>query len=107
MTEAFRTGLLRHVRDAVAGGHPPFALVPDQGQAVAESTPTPFPMEGQWGKWYWKCRKGRHPAGEYYIAWCAKTLVLGDGPPKDPSVYITWQDTPQEAIAALRREVCP
>lgn len=60
----------------------------------------------QIGEWHFKVRKTRD--GSQFIAWCAKTPVLGDGPLDvdfNIETFFQFAPTPEEAIMALKREV--
>lgn len=60
----------------------------------------------QIGDWHFKARPARLHSG--FLAWCAKTPALGDGPldvDRDCDVYASFGDTAEAAIAALKREV--
>jgi len=60
----------------------------------------------QIGEWYFKVRKTR--TGDEFIAWCAKTSLLGNGPLQvglDEDVFCQFGRTEQEALDKLKREV--
>lgn len=57
--------------------------------------------------WHFKVRPSRTRPGEF-VAWCAKTEDLGDGPLDiDPSedVYFEFGKSADEAMTKLRAEV--
>jgi len=57
-------------------------------------------------QWYFKAKRARN--GEGWIAWCAKTPLLGEGPMDvdfSEDVYFEFGESKHEALAKLRREV--
>lgn len=60
----------------------------------------------QFGDWYFASRLVRD--GQEWIAWCAKTTDLGEGPlsvPFDLDCYFEFGATEEDAISKLKREV--
>lgn len=57
-------------------------------------------------EYHFKCKKSRGPFG--YLAWCAKTPYLGDGPlDVDMAIetHFVFADTEDDALRKLRAEV--
>lgn len=57
--------------------------------------------------WHFKARPSRTIKGEF-IAWCAKTEELGDGPLDvafDLEVHFEFGSSEDEALSKLRKEV--
>ena len=65
----------------------------------------------QLGEWYFKVRPSRAGMGsdKAFLAWCAKTPYLSDGPISvqlwGEEVYSTFGRTADEALSKLKREV--
>lgn len=58
------------------------------------------------GGWFFEVRPTRNVVG--YIAWCAKTNKLGDGPLDvafNEEVHFAFGSTAQAALGELKREV--
>lgn len=58
------------------------------------------------GEWYFAAQRCREGLG--FVAWCAKTPMLGTGPLEvafDKEVHFEFAPTAEAAIAALKLEV--
>lgn len=63
-------------------------------------------MTEQLGEWYFECREAKIIEG--FLAWCAKTPDLGEGPldvPFELTVYFEFGSTAEEALKKLKRQV--
>lgn len=59
-------------------------------------------------EWYFKVKKTRPGSMGRYLAWCARTPHLGEGPldvPFEFETHAEFADTSEEALEKLRREV--
>jgi hypothetical protein len=62
----------------------------------------------QKGEWFFAARPTR--CGDRYLAWCAKTAELGDGPmaiPASEEVHFEFGWSADEALEKLYKELLP
>jgi hypothetical protein len=59
-------------------------------------------------EWNFKVRMARNRGKIQFLAWCARTPDLRDGPleiPLSEEVHFEFADTAEEALSKLKREV--